>query len=106
MGFRAVALPVLALLLVACDSERQAASTQQLQSSSGESAQNRQYRIQVNAGDALTAVHDASKREEIVLLELCSDKIAFTALISRRKYEEVMALRPPTYIKHEGLEYL
>ena len=106
MRLIAVALPLTALLLVACDSEQQAASTQRPQPVLGESAQDSQYKIQVSAGDALKAVHDASKREELVLLELYSDKIAFTALISRRKYEEVMALKPPTYFKHEGLEYV
>lgn len=106
MRLTAVALPLIALLLVACDSEQQAASSQRLQPVPGESAQDRQYKIQVSAGAALNAVYDASKREEIVLLELYSDKIAFTALVSRHKYEEVMALKPPTYIKHDGLEYV
>lgn len=106
MRLRAIALPLMALLFVACESEQQAASTQRLQSSPEESAQDRQYKIQVSAGGALNAVHDASKREEVVLLELYSDKIAFTALISRRKYEEVMTLKPPTYFKHKGLEYV
>lgn len=80
--------------------------TQRPQPASWESAQDREYNIQVSAGTPLNTVHDTSKREEIVLLELYSDKIAFTALVSRRKYEEVMALQPPTYLKHEGLEYV
>lgn len=106
MRLRSVALLLMALLFAACDSEQQGASTQGPQSSPGELAQDRQYKIQVSVGDALNAVHDASKRDEIVLLELYDDKIAFTALISRRKYEEVMKLKPPTYFKHEGLEYV
>ncbi len=106
MLLRAVTLTLMALLVFACGSEQQPAPSQRQQPASEESAQDRQYKIQVSAGDALKAVHDATKRDEIVLLELYSDKIVFTALISRRKYEEVMALKPPTYLNHEGLEYV
>ena len=114
MRLRAVTLPLMALLLFAsgCEQQpaptqrRQPAPTQRRQPASGESTQDRQYKIQLSAGDALKAVHDASKRDEIVLLELYSDKIVFTALISRREYEEVMVLKPPTYLTHEELEYV
>ena len=51
-------------------------------------------------------MYETFKREEIVLLELYSDKIMFTALISRRMFEEVMALKPPTYFRYGGLEYV
>ena len=51
-------------------------------------------------------MYETSKREEIVLLELYSDKIMFTALISRREFEEVMTLKPPTYFKYGGSEYV
>ena len=51
-------------------------------------------------------MYQTSKRDEIVLLELYSDKITFTALIGRRKFEEVMTLKPPTYFTYEGSEYV
>ena len=66
----------------------------------------KRYRIQMSAGDARSLVYETSKREEIVLLELYSDKIIFTALISRRKFEEVMVLKPPTYFRYGGSEYV
>lgn len=106
MKLGSVAVPLMALMLLACGSEQEPPATQHRQPASGESEQDRQYRIQLSAGDALTAVHDTSKRDELVLLELYSDKIVFTALISRPKFEEVMALKPPTYHTHEGLEYV
>jgi hypothetical protein len=93
-------LALVTVLIAGCNDQQHSSAA------GGESAQDRQYKIQVSAGDALKAIHDASKRDEIVVLELYSDKIAFTALISRRKYEEVMALEPPTYFTHEGLEYV
>ena len=40
------------------------------------------------------------------MLEMYSDKIVFTALISRRKFAEVMALKPPTYFEQKGVEYV
>lgn len=125
MRLRAVTLSLMALLLFACGCDQQPAPTQRLQPgptqrleptptqrlqpASGESTQDRQYKIQVPAGDALKAVHDAFSsytRDEIVLLELYSDKIVFTALISRREYEKVFGLKPPTYFTHEELEYV
>lgn len=117
MRIATVTVSMLVLLLLACGSEQQPDSTQHdstLQSNStqfqqpaaGKSGQDREYKIQLSPGDALKAVHDTSKRDEVVLLELYSDKIVFTALISRRKYEEVMSLKPPTYLDHEGVEYV
>jgi hypothetical protein len=64
------------------------------------------YQIQTSAGAALSLVYRALKPGEIVLLELYSDKIVFTALISRRKFEEVMVLKPPTYFSYEGSDYV
>lgn len=106
MRIGAVIASLVALLLSACGSEQQPQSTERRKPVSRESEQDHEYRIQLSAGDALKAVHDTSKRDEVVLLELYSDKILFTALISRRKYEEVFVLKPPTYLKNEGLEYV
>ena len=121
MRLGAVTASLVALLLSACGPEQVPESSERRQPVSGEtrprdgeaerphveeSEHDREYRIQLSAGDAQKAVHDTSKRDEVVLLELYSDKIAFTALISRRKYEEVFMLKPPTYFTHEGLEYV
>lgn len=64
------------------------------------------YQIQTSAGDTRSLLYRTSKRGEIVLLELYSDKIVFTALISRGKFEEVMALKPPTYFSYQGADYV
>jgi len=64
------------------------------------------YSIQLAAGAARSLVYETSKRDEIVLLELYNDRITFTALISRRKFEEVMALKPPAYFNYQGFEYV
>lgn len=106
MRIGAATTSLMALLLPACGSEQHPESAEGRQPVSGQSEHDREYRIQLSAGDALKAVHDTSRREEVVLLELYSDKIAFTALISRREYEEAFALKPPTYLTHEGLEYV
>ena len=64
------------------------------------------YNVQISAGDARTRVYETSKRGEIVLLELYNDKIVFTALISRCKFEEIMYLKPPTYFNYKDAEYV
>jgi len=66
----------------------------------------RTYRIPLRAGTAASLVHKTSKKDEVVLLELFSNKIMFTALISRRKFEEVMTLKPPTYFQYNGLDFV
>lgn len=71
-----------------------------------EPKQDHQYQVEISAGDSLRAVYKAANRDEIILLELYRDKVIFTALLSRRKFEEVMTLKPPTYINYEGLEYV
>ncbi len=64
------------------------------------------YQVQRSAGAALSLVYRAQKPEELVLLELYNDKVVFTALVSRRKFEEVMVLKPPTYFSYEGSDYV
>jgi hypothetical protein len=124
MKLQLVVLLLVAQVLLACgDSGRQPASDNhsrpvspvRASSRSGEgqpksarvvSPTDRSYEVKLAAGASCHEVYESSKRDEIVLLELSSDRIVFTALISRRKYEEVMALRPPTYFEHKGREYV
>lgn len=64
------------------------------------------YEIQLSAGSAQSVVYEAARTGYIVLLELHSDRIQFTALTSRASYEEVFAGHPPTYYRHKGAEYV
>lgn len=64
------------------------------------------YRVQISAETAKSLVYETSIRGEIVLLELYSDKIMFTALIDRRKFEEVRTLKPPTYFTYKDSQYV
>ena len=64
------------------------------------------YRVQISAGAARSLVYETSNQGEIILLELYSDQIIFTALIDRRKFEEVMTLKPPTYFTYRDSEYV
>ena len=84
--------------------ERRAAKTFERRASTETTGKT--YRIQLSAGEAQSLVYETSNRDEIVRLELYSDKIVFTALISRRKFEETRVLKPPTYFIYRGLEYV
>ena len=51
-------------------------------------------------------MYETSKRGEIVLLELYKNEVIFSELISRVKYNEIMTLKPPTYFRYRGVDYI